>query len=122
MDCIYFVFSLVFGQKVWYVFVLRKGGGKVDILEQLFYGKVDPGARNFESGSELEKLLNRSNQNEKLLEAELTEEQKQLYSQISHDSDDIGMLSELTGFKNGFCLGVRLTMAAVCTKLPGEKE
>lgn len=105
---------------MWYVFVLRKGGGEMDILEELFYGKVDPGARRFESGSEMDELLKRMNQNEELLETDLSEEQKELFSQLSHDSDDIQMLSELTGFKNGFCLGVKLMMAVVCSKLPGE--
>lgn len=118
----FFVFPLAFWEEVWYVFVLRKGGGEMDILEKLFNGKIDPGARGFAKGSELEKILKRSNQNERLLEAELTEEQKELLSQIGQDNDDIEMLSELAGFKNGFCLGVRLTMAAVCTKLPWETD
>lgn len=94
----------------------------MDILKELFYGKLDPGAREFESGSELEGLLKRMNQNEELLEADFSEEQKELFSQLIHDSDEIGMLSELTGFKNGFCLGVRLMMAVVCSKLPGETD
>lgn len=104
------------------MFVLWKGGGEMDILERLFYGKIDPGARKFESGSELDELLKRMNQTEELLEADLSEDQKELFSQFSHDSDEIGMLSELTGFRNGFCLGVRLMMAAVCSKLPGETD
>ena len=94
---------------------------KMDLIEKLFYGRIDPGARGPEHGSEMEELLKRASQNEQLLEESLTGEQKERLSQISKDSDDINMLSELTGFRNGFCLGVRLMMEAACYRLPWEK-
>lgn len=94
----------------------------MDILEKLFYGKLDPGARNAERGEEQAELLGRMAQNEELLLAGLSGEQKRMLTEFSRDSDEMGMLSELTGFQNGFCLGVRLMMEAVCRKLPGETE
>ena len=92
----------------------------MDILEELYYGNIDPHEKDVKRGGEYAALAKLAVKNQANMMEGLTETQKKLFTTICENNTEMNTLTELAGFKSGFCLGVRLIIAVMTTELPGE--
>lgn len=92
----------------------------MDILKELYYGNIDPHEIDIRRDGEYATLAASESRNREALTDGLTEEQKKILDEILEAETEISKMTELEGFKNGFCLGVRITAAAMTGKFPGE--
>ena len=82
------------------------------ILEQLYYGELNPNMQNFEAGSKFGQTVeNMVNAEEDLLKA-LAGEEKSLFSRFSRLSEEASMLSDVENFIIGFKLGLQIGIEA----------
>lgn len=92
----------------------------MDILEELYYGNIDPHEKDVKRGGEYAALAKLAVKNQANMMEGLTKTQKKLFTTICENNTEMNTLTELAGFKTGFCLGVRLIIAVMTTELPGE--
>ena len=92
----------------------------MDILEELYYGNIDPHEKDVKRGGEYAALAKLAVKNQANMMEGLTETQKKLFTTICENNTEMNTLTELAGFKTGFCLGVRLIIDVMTTELPGE--
>ena len=92
----------------------------MDILEELYYGNIDPHEKDVKRGGEYAALAKLAVKNQANMMEGLTETQKKLFTTICENNTEMNTLTELAGFKTGFCLGVRLIIAVMTAELPGE--
>lgn len=78
------------------------------ILEELWYGNIDP----HESIPVDKKLLSLMGRNREKLEETLTEQQKELLGKYDESINEMHSVAEFEAFSYGIRLGVQLTTAA----------
>ncbi len=83
-------------------------------------GIIDPHEKDIKRGGEYAELAKLAVRNQAIMMEGLTETQKKLFTTICENNTEMSTLTELAGFKAGFCLGVRLVIAVMNTELPGE--
>ena len=89
------------------VCVLEKGGNPMKILEELWYGNVDP--KQWDSASGRHKNLTRlATENEKKLLALLSDEAKEIYERLTDCQKELNDLEQCEMFIRGFKLGARI--------------
>ena len=81
----------------------------VSILENIYYGNIDPHEHSI-SGGDKDELIENVVQLETELRAALTEQQKTLLEQFEKADAEISDKHELQAFTNGFRLAARLMM------------
>ena len=87
--------------------VLEKGGNPMKILEELWYGNVDP--RQVENTSGRHKNLTRLvTENEKKLLTLLSDEAKEIYEKLADCQKELNDLEQCEMFIRGFKLGARI--------------
>ena len=79
-----------------------------NIIEELFYGNIDPQARSVKKGSYIQKQMTILANSESLLNEHLTGEEKKAFLSFVNASDVILGESELDSFIVGFRLGARM--------------
>ncbi len=78
-----------------------------NIIEELFYGNIDPQARAVKKGSCIQKQMTILANSESLLNEKLTSEEKKAFASFVDASSIILGKSELDSFMVGFRLGAR---------------
>ena len=79
------------------------------MIEELFYGNVDPSCRPLRRGSPLEKLAKLVTRNNDLLLTMLTEEvQRKQFEKCWESQSELAARMEAEAFTEGFCLAAKL--------------
>ena len=82
-----------------------------DILEDLFYGKINPWEDCPGHIEELRSLNQKMSQLSEILEKQLDKEPRSLLDQYLSNRADMETLLSCDSFKTGFRLGIRIMMA-----------
>ena len=92
------------------IFVVAKGQveSSMNIIEDLYYGRIAPYEVSMTATPEMEKLKALATENEDLLRASLSDEQKEQLEKLTESVTDISSVSEREMFIIGFRLGVKL--------------
>lgn len=85
------------------------------ILEDLWYGNVDPHARNIRKSSRMERALSLVVKNEDALQAMLSDTQKRQYEKLNDSQNELTDLLEREAFAEGFCLAVKIMVDVMNT-------
>ena len=80
----------------------------MNILADLYYGRVIPHEHGIKSGSEYEELLGCVIRYEDGLVSTLTEQQKEAFEKYKDCKSDIDGMNELEAFINGFKLATKI--------------
>ena len=78
------------------------------ILDELYYGNIDPHTRRVQPDTQLGKIRALLVQNENKMRDMLNEEQKDWFERCKELEGEISELQERELFANGFCLAVRI--------------
>ena len=87
----------------------------MSVLEELWYGNLEPSEYSFSSSREYKELLHLVSRNEEKLLSTMTQEQKELFSRYADCVREFQTLTELLLFQNSFKLGARM-MAEMMTE------
>ena len=86
----------------------------MDILEELWYGNIDPmEMNNIQNNPEYQSALRLVNSNYDRLQEGLTDKQKELLMRYAESRNEFSNITELDAFKSGFRLGARLVMETI---------
>ena len=78
------------------------------ILEELWYGNIEPTEYDISSCKEYKKLLELICRNEEKLKATMTDEQKELFSKYTDCVREYQTITDYLLFQNSFKLGARM--------------
>lgn len=92
------------------------------LLENLWYGNIDPQEVFLEQDRYYKKLLSLLNRNRDELNGTLTDKQNEVLEKYVDVSNEMHAISERFAFRYGFSLGVRLMMECVTVQLTTEDE
>ena len=82
----------------------------MNILEEFWYGNIEPTEYDTSSNKECKELLQLISRNEEKLLATMTEEQKDLFSRYTDCVREHQAMAECLLFQNSFRLGGRLVL------------
>ena len=85
----------------------------MSVLEELWYGNLEPSEYSFSSSREYKELLHLVSRNEEKLLKTMTVEQKELFSRYSDCVREFQALTECLLFQNSFRLGARMMIKVV---------
>ena len=86
----------------------------MDILEELWYGNINPmEMNNIQNNPKYQSALRLVNNNYDRLQEGLTDKQKQLLMRYAESRNEFSNITELDAFKTGFRLGIRLLITAI---------
>lgn len=88
------------------------------VIEELWYGNIDPQTQRVEGNSEIKNLLNLMGKNRDDLSATLTDKQKEILEKYDDCVNEMYCIIERETFEYGFKLGGRL----MCETLSGDKD
>ena len=80
----------------------------MNIIEDLYYGRISPYEMSISTAPEYQKLKALADKNEDLLKEKLSDEQKKLLEKLTECITDISSISERDMFIAGFRLGMKL--------------
>ena len=80
----------------------------MQILEELWYGNIQPNERRGESNIEMIKISDLIKRHEGTLLKSLDEKNKEIFEKYRDCYDELTQLNECEAFKIGFKLGVRM--------------
>ena len=87
------------------------------VLEDLWYGHIDPHETILIQNRQFRHLLSLMGKNRDKLSNTLTEQQKESLAKYDDAVNELHSLAELSAFRYGFSLGVRLIMESVSIDL-----
>ena len=82
----------------------------MNILEEFWYGNIEPVEYDTSSGKEYKELLQLISRNEDKLLATMTEEQKELFTKYADCVREFRVMAECLLFQNSFRLGGRMML------------
>jgi hypothetical protein len=82
----------------------------MNILEELWYGNINPCEFDISKGGELDKILKEIIHNEKQLDNTFTDEQKQMLDTLKTSQLKFNSLTKCQVFIKGFKLGVKIML------------
>lgn len=82
----------------------------MNILEEFWYGNIEPAEYDISSGKEYKELLQLISRNEDKLLATMTEEQKKLFTKYADCVREYQVMAECLLFQNSFRLGGRMML------------
>lgn len=85
-------------------------GDVMNILEEFWYGNIEPAEYDTSSGKEYKELLQLISRNEDKLLATMTEEQKELFTKYADCVREYQVMAECLLFQNSFRLGGRMML------------
>ena len=85
------------------------------ILEDLWYGNIDPHERSIKKGSQIERALTLIIKNDEAMQATLTEQQKEIFEKLYDSQNELTDLLEREAFAEGFCLAVKIMIEVINT-------
>ena len=80
------------------------------ILEEFWYGNIEPTEYDTSSCKEYKKLMELICRNEEKLQATMTDEQKELFSKYADCVREYQTITDCLIFQNGFKLGARIML------------
>ena len=86
------------------------------ILEELWYGNIEPTDYDADAGKEYKDTLRLISKNEEKLQASFTEEQKELFSRYTDAVREYQTMAECLLFRNSFRLGARIMLEVMQEK------
>lgn len=89
---------------------------KLDILEQLYYGKIIPWEKNHEKSPRAKELIAKISEDIDILSENLPDEAMPVLERLLANRAELACISACGDFKEGFRLGAQFTLAAVDTK------
>ena len=97
-------------KKVWYRVVLGKAGDTMRILEELWYGRINPSQRMQPDDKSDSELTEQIVEKEEELDALLSDEAKKILDQMRDTQLDLSASNERKAFISGFRLGARIML------------
>ena len=85
----------------------------MNILEEFWYGNIEPAEYDTSSGKEYKGLLQLISRNEDKLLATMTEEQKELFTKYVDCVREYQVMAECLLFQNSFRLGARMMLVVM---------
>ena len=85
------------------------------ILEDLWYGNINPQGRGVKKGSRVERALSLVVKNDDTLRAMLSDVQKEQYEKVHDCQSELTDLLEREAFAEGFCLAVKIMIDVMNT-------
>ena len=82
----------------------------MNILEELWYGNIEPSEYDISTGKEYKELLQLISRNEDKLLATMTDTQKELFTKYADCVREYQVMAECLLFQNSFRLGARITL------------
>lgn len=92
------------------------------LLEDLWYGNIDPQETFLDQNRYYKKLLSLLGKNRDELNGTLTDKQKEMLEKYEDTANEMHSFSERFAFRYGFSLGVKLMMECVTVQLTTEDE
>ena len=92
----------------------------MNILEEFWYGNIEPAKYDASSGKEYKELLQLISRNEDKLLATMTEEQKELFTKYADCAREYQVMTECLLFQNSFRLGGRMMLEVMRGGIGGE--
>ena len=83
----------------------------MNILEELWYGNIEPAEYDVSPSKEYKELLQLISRNEDKLLATMTDEQKALFTKYADCVREYQVMAECMLFQNSFRLGARMMLA-----------
>ena len=103
-------FCLDFRKEMWYCVVLGKAGDTMSILEELWYGRINPSQRMQPDDKSAAELTEQIVEKEDELAALLSDEAKEILDQMRDKQLDLSTSNEREAFISGFRLGARIML------------
>ena len=91
------------------------------VLEDLWYGNIDPHEAILQDDKQFKNLLSLMGRNRDKLSDTLTEQQKETLEKYDAAINEMHSLAELSAFRYGFALGVRLVKESVSIDLTANE-
>ena len=85
----------------------------MNILEEFWYGNIEPAECDTSSSKEYKELLQMISRNEDKLLATMTDEQKELFSRYTDCVRGLQAMAESLLFQNSFRLGARIMLSVM---------
>ena len=85
------------------------------ILDELYYGNIDPHTRRVQPDTQLGKTRALLVQNENKMRAMMNEEQRDWFERCKELEGEISELQDREMFANGFCLAVKIMAEVMST-------
>ena len=85
----------------------------MNVLEEFWYGNLDPAEYDTSPGSEYKELLQLISRNEEKLLTTMTDAQKDLFSRYQDSVREFQARAECLLFQNSFCLGARMMLEII---------
>lgn len=82
----------------------------MDILEEFWYGNIEPAEYDISSSKEYKELLQSISRNEEKLLATMTDAQKELFTKYADSAREYQVMAECLLFQNSFRLGGRIML------------
>ena len=82
----------------------------MSILEELWYGNIEPAEYDASPSKEYKELLHLISRNEEKLQATMTDEQKELFEKYTDCVRENQVITDCLIFQNGFKLGARMML------------
>ena len=83
----------------------------MNILEEFWYGNINPAERPFQKQRDFDKAFRMLTKNEEKLLETLNEQEKEMFDKFKACYDEMIQITECQTFIKGFKLGTRFTMA-----------
>ena len=93
----------------------RTTGDTMKILEELWYGNIDPHGRDIRKDSQMERALSLVVKNDDTLRAMLSDIQKEQYEKLHDSQSEMTDLLEREAFAEGFRLAVKIMIDVMNT-------
>ena len=90
------------------------------VLEELWYGNIDPHEAIMQNDKQFKNLLSLMGKTQNKLSDTLTERQKETLEKYDAAVNEMHSLAELSAFRYGFSLGVRLIAESISIQLTNE--
>ena len=80
------------------------------ILEELYFGNIDPNSKQFIRGSDFDKAMRVIAENEEKLTERLSDQDKSLFCEFSNAQSEINSMTAVENFILGFRLGAKIML------------
>ena len=87
----------------------------MNVLEEFWYGNLEPAEYDANQGSEYKELLRLISRNEEKLLVTMTDEQKDIFSRYTDCVREHQVMAEQLLFQNSFKLGARIMLEIMMT-------
>ena len=92
----------------------------MNILEEFWYGNIEPSEYDISSSKEYKELLQLISRNEEKLLATMTDTQKDLFAKYADCVREYQVMAECLLFQNSFRLGGRMMLEVMRASVGGE--